>query len=265
MVEVKTVILAALDLSFSYGRELVLDSVRLALGQGELAAIVGPNGSGKSTLLKILGGLLRPKRGEVRLWGKPVAEFSRLELARHLGYVPQTPELAPGFTVWETALAGRFPLLGRRFFENARDLAAAEKALASTHLTDLRNRAVAELSGGERQRLALSRALTAEPRILLLDEPTSALDLKHQLDFMRLLESACQREGLTVGLISHDLNLAALFCDRIFLLHQGRCLANGRPEEVLKPDVLEMAYGVPLIIDREPTRKRPRVTLAPPG
>ena len=181
-----------------------------------------------------------------------------------MGLVPQSPELAPGFTVLETVLAGRFALMGRRVFENAEDLAAAEKSLELTDLSGLIDRPAGELSGGERQRLALARALAAEPDVLLLDEPTSALDLDHQLGIMGLLEGACAREGLAVCLVSHDLNLAALFCHRLLLLSRGRPMAQGPPKEVIRPEVLLKAYGVKTLIGSEPSRGRPMVTLVPP-
>ncbi len=256
--------LSAEDLSFGYTEKPVLDGVGLELNEGEMLGIIGPNGSGKSTLLGLLCGLLSPTRGRVILRGRPLSTYSPDAVAQVMGVVPQTPQLAPGFTVLETVLSGRFALMGRRLFENEEDHRAADRALAMTGLSELGERPAGELSGGERQRLALARALAAEPGLLLLDEPTSALDLDHQLKTMAMLENACLEEGLGVCQVSHDLNLASLFCDRLLLLGRGRRpLALGRPEDVLTPELLEAAYGVKTIVDREPTRKRPRVTLIP--
>lgn len=256
--------LQAERLSFGYDRESVLSEVSLELNPGDVLGIIGPNGSGKSTLLGLLCGLLAPDEGRVLLFGRDLTAHTRKETARLIGVVPQTPELAPGFTVLETVLAGRFALMERRVFENTQDLAAAEQAMDLTDLTELSGRPAGELSGGERQRLALARALAAEPEILLLDEPTSALDLDHQLKTMALLEEACARARLSVCLVSHDLNLAALFCRRLLLLSRGRPLAQGPPEEVIRPESLSRAYGVRALVDKEPTRGRPRVTLVPP-
>ena len=184
-------------------------------------------------------------------------------MARLMGVVPQVPQLAPGFTVLETVLSGRFSMMGRRLFETPDDLAAAERVLALMDLMDLSSRPAGELSGGERQRLALARALASEPQILLLDEPTSALDLDHQLKVMSLMEKACAEQGMTACLVSHDLNLAALFCHRLLLLSRGRTLAEGAPKKVINPDLLASAYGVTVLVDQEPSRGRPRVTLVP--
>lgn len=264
MVERNQTALYGEGLSFGYGDSQVIRGVDLSLAQGELLGIIGPNGSGKSTLLGLLCGLLAPSAGRVELLGRALASYPRVEVARRLGLVPQDAELAPGFTVHQTVLSGRFALQNGRMFENAGDLAMAQKALAETGMTDLAQRRTGELSGGERQRLALARALAAEPRVLLLDEPTSALDLRHQLSIMTLLEKTCQRDGLAVCLVSHDLNLAGMFCHRLLLISQGQPLAQGAPEAVLTPDLLAQAYGVGVSVDREPSRGRPRVTLNAP-
>ncbi len=258
-------VLSAAGVAFSYAGQPVLSGVDLELRPGEMLGVIGPNGSGKSTLLGILCGLLPPAAGEVLLHGRELAAYQRGEVARLMGIVPQTAELAPGFSVLETVLAGRFAVMGGRVFENAEDLAAARRALEQTGIWPLRHRRAGELSGGECQRLALARALAAQPGILLLDEPTSALDLDHQVRVMGMLERACRRDGLAVCLVSHDLNLAGLFCERLLLLAQGRPLAQGAPGEVLTPRLLAQAYGVEVAVDSEPSRGRPRVTLlAPP-
>ncbi len=254
-------VLSASSLAFAYGGQPVLAEVDLALKPGDMLGVIGPNGSGKSTLLGMLCGLLPPNSGQVSLHGKPISQYKRGEVARLLGMVPQAAELAPGFSVLETALAGRFVIMGGRVFENAEDLAAAQKALEQTGIWDLRERRAGELSGGECQRLALARALAAQPGILLLDEPTSALDLEHQLRVMSMLERACRQSGLAVCLVSHDLNLASLYCSSLLLLAQGKPLAMGTPAEVLTPGLLSQAYNVQVAVDAEPSRGRPRVTL----
>jgi len=253
--------LAASGLSFAYRGAPVVQDIDLSLARGEILGIIGPNGSGKSTLLGLLSGMLAPRAGSVDLMGQSLGSYTRAEVARRMGLVPQSPELAAGFTVRETVLAGRFALMGGRMFESTEDHQAANEALELTGLTELRDRPAGELSGGERQRLALARALAAEPQTILLDEPTSALDLRHQLMVMELLERACAQRGLAVCLVSHDLNLAGLYCHQLLLLSRGRALALGPPREVLTPELLSTAYGVQVAVDQEPSRGRPRVTL----
>jgi len=256
--------LTARGLGYRHGRDFTLQDLDFDLSAGDMVGIIGPNGSGKSTLLGLLSGLLRPDDGRVLLDGRDLAALDRAEAARTMGLVPQSPELAAGFTVLETVLAGRFALMGGRMFENAGDLAAARKALDRTGLTDLANRPAGALSGGERQRLALARALAGEPGVLLLDEPTSALDLDHQLRVMALLERSCLEHGLAVCLVSHDINLASLYCDRLLLLARGRPVASGPPPEVVRSDLISSVYGVRVLVDREPVRGRPRITRVPP-
>lgn len=256
--------LQAFDLAAAYGRSRVLDRIDLTLTGGRLTGIIGPNGSGKSTLIGLLCGLMAPERGRVELFGQDLADYPRRRVARLVGLVPQIMELSPGFSVLETVLTGRFAVMGSRLFENDEDVRAAEQTLAATGLTELRDRPAGSLSGGERQRLALARAMAAGPKILLLDEPTSALDLEHQLKVMSLLERSCKADDLAVCLVSHDLNLASIFCDRLVLLGEGLILANGRPEEVLTAELIQRAYGAKVVVDVEPSRGRPRVTPLPP-
>lgn len=258
-------ILEGRNLHYAYGETTVLAGVDISLGRGEILGILGPNGSGKSTLLGLLSGLIVPADGQVFLDGSPISSLPRAQIARTMGLVPQTPEVSPGLTVIETVLTGRFNLMGGRQFENNADEVVAQEALKITGLAALAHRSAGALSGGESQRLALARAMAAEPKLLLLDEPTSALDLDHQMSVMSMLERRTADDGLAVCIVSHDLNLASLFCHKLLLLHAGGALAFGVPEEVLKPGLLQKAFGVSAHVDTEPSRGRPRVTtLAPP-
>ena len=258
-------VLEVRGLAFGYGRHRVLEQVDLDLHPGEMVGLIGPNGSGKSTMLALCSGMLVPWAGRVVWGGRDVHKMPRWEAALRIGLATQQPQLAPGFTAMETALSGRFAAMGRRVFERASDVEEAREALALVGLEGLSGRTADGMSGGERQRLALARVLAAGPSILLLDEPTSALDLDYQVKVMDMLEGLCTRAGRTVCVVSHDLNLAGMFCHRLVLLKGGRCLAQGSPGEVLTTELLESAYGVRTVIDSEPTRGRPRVTLIPPG
>jgi iron complex transport system ATP-binding protein len=256
-------VLEGRGLSFTYDHSQVITDVSLELRAGEFLGIIGPNGSGKSTLLGILSGLLTPRVGQVLLLGKKIRSFPRHQLAQIMGLLPQAPQLAHNFTALETVLSGRYARMGRQLFAGAEDEKAAWAALEQTGLRPFASRPAGELSGGERQRLALARALACDPRILLLDEPTSALDLDHQLKVMGLLERSCRDQGKSVCLVSHDLNLAGLFCGRLVLLSKGSILAQGSAAEVMQPELLLKAYGVKTLVDEEPSRGRPRVSLVP--
>jgi len=257
-------LLQARDLAFAYPTVEVFSDLQLLVRPGRIVGIVGPNGAGKSTLLGVLAGLLRPRQGQVVVMGRELNLWDRRKLARVVGLLPQAVKLVGGYSVLETALMGRFALMGRRLFESQADLEAARQALAMVGLEHMAERKAQELSGGECQRLALARVLAAQPRLLLLDEPTSALDLKHQLMVMVLLERLARDQGLGVVLVSHDLNLAGTFCDELLLLANARVVACGSPKDVLTEQILKQAYGVEVAVDAGPVRGRPRVSLIPP-
>ncbi|GIW39477.1 MAG: histidinol-phosphatase [Candidatus Binatia bacterium] len=236
-------VLEARGVHFSYRRDEVLSGVALAVEAGEIVALVGPNGAGKSTLLRIFSGLLAPQRGEVRLFGRPLGHYGRRELAREVAFVEQAPGVEFPFTVAEVVLMARAPHLGRRFFENRRDLRAAEEALRLVGLLSLADRPVHELSGGERQRVFLARALAQETPVLLLDEPTTFLDVRHQLELYEVLRRLAA-DGRTIVVALHDLQLASACSTKMALLSGGHLVAAGSPDEVLTRENLRAAYGV---------------------
>jgi iron complex transport system ATP-binding protein len=225
----------------------VLTDIDLSVSGGELVGIVGPNAAGKSTLLRICAGLLRARAGDVSCLGRPIGDWDRRELARHLGVVPQETAIPFPYTVEEMVLMGRAPHLGRMGLESSADRAIVEAVLGETDLADVAGRTVDQLSGGERQRVLMARALAQGPEILLCDEPTAHLDLRHQARFFDVLRT--RREGgLGVVVVLHDLNLAAATCDRLILLDAGRVAATGTPEAVLLPEILEPVYRVSVTV-----------------
>ncbi|MDQ7842885.1 MAG: heme ABC transporter ATP-binding protein [Armatimonadota bacterium] len=253
------------DLVCRYGDIPALDQVSLTVVAGEFVGIVGPNGSGKTTLLRAVMGMVRPVRGTVFLDGAEVRRLSARQIARTVALVPQRPHHGFGFTALEIVLMGRAPHLGALDREGPADLAAARRAMEQTQTWHLRHRPVDELSGGEQQRILLARALTQTPQVLLLDEPTAHLDLHHQVAMMRLVREL-HRGGLTVVAALHDLNLASMFCDRLVLLHEGRVVSVGSPEEVLTADRLRSVYGAEVMVCRHPATGRPLVlALVPQG
>lgn len=240
-------IIAVADATFTYDGDPVLRDLSCAIGRGEFVGIIGPNGTGKSTLLKLMSGYLRPTRGRVTIDGTPVERLSRAALGRLIGVVPQDTAVSLPFTVMEMVLLGRTPYGTGFAFEDARDLAAARRAMERTDTLPLAGRRVTELSGGERQRVILARALAQEPRILLLDEPAAFLDIRHEVEMYDLLRDL-QRQGMTVVSVLHDLNIAALYCDRLVLLAGGRVARAGTPAEVITYQMLTEVYGTEVYV-----------------
>src|SRR5712692_686270 len=210
-------------ISFSYHRqtkdnEFTLQDVSFDVLEGEFFSILGPNGSGKTTLLRLMDRILLPQRGTIKLFGQDLSTFSRKELAKRIGFVPQEHSLVFPYTVKEVVLMGRSPHLIGLGFEGPHDNEVADAAMQLTDIDYLAAKPMTELSGGERQRVFIARALAQEPSILLLDEPNAHLDLAHQLDILHLTRSASKEKRLTVVAVFHDLNLTSLFSKRILLL-----------------------------------------------
>lgn len=228
-----------------------LDDVTLEVPAGACTAVLGPNGSGKSTLLRVLLGTLRPDAGEARLDGRPVAEWRREAIARQVGVVPQGEEAVFPMTVREMVAMGRYPHLGPWRREGDADRRAVERAMRRCDVLAFAARPISTLSGGERQRARVARALAQEPAALALDEPTAALDVAHEMAIFELLRDL-GRAGTTVLLVTHNLNLAARYAERLVLLDRGRIAAQGAPGEVLARETVERVYGWPVRIDRHP-------------
>ena len=242
------------------GRE-VLHGLDVEISLGEFVGVLGPNGSGKSTLLRAITGVLPLAAGEVDLFGGPVSRANRREIARRVGVVPQAAVIPFEFTVREVVAMGRTPHIARLHGESEADRAAIEAALDRTSTSGLAERLMSELSGGEAQRVTIARALAQEPELLLLDEPTAFLDLNHQIEVFELLRRLNRDDGLTVVSVSHDLNLAALYCDRLILLRDGRIVDEGTPGAVLTVDRIAEVYGAEVLVDEATPSGRPRVTL----
>jgi iron complex transport system ATP-binding protein len=241
----------------------VLEAVSFAVAKGHFFIIVGPNGSGKTTLLKLLAGLLSLKHGRIDIRARNIASYSSKALARTIAYVPQNVPVEFPFTVAQVVLMGRAPHLGLLGFEGEADVEIACHAMAITDVAHLAHRRLDQLSGGERQRVFIARAICQQPAIILLDEPTAALDLAHQVRLMDLMEQLKHDRDVTVVMVSHDLNLAAMYADRLLLLSEGRIASSGAPGDVIRYDLLEKVYGCPLVVDQSPMGDYPRVHLVP--
>lgn len=226
----------------AYNGHPALCDATLEFRAPQLAAIVGPNGAGKSTLLGILAGLRPHYVGECLYRGRELRRWPRRALAREVSYVPQTVRIEFPFTAEQVVLMGRTPHAGG-WFESPEDWEAVEQAMRRTDTWGLRGRDFRSLSGGERQLVVLASALAQQPQVLLLDEPTTFLDLRRQLAIYRLL-AELSRQGLLVIAVTHDVNLAAAFADRVIALREGRVRADGGPREVLSPQTIREVFGV---------------------
>jgi ABC-type cobalamin/Fe3+-siderophores transport system ATPase subunit len=228
----------------------VVRDVDLSVARARMIALIGPNGSGKSTLLRLLLGSLRPRTGTVSFAGRPIGDWPRDEVARRIGVVAQAEEFAFPLTVRELVAMGRYPHLGTWRSERAEDRTAIERALVRCGVHDLADRSVLELSGGERQRARLARALAQEPRTLVFDEPTASLDIAHEMSLFELA-STLRDDGVTIVVVTHNINIAARYADRLVLLHQGAVAAAGSAAEVLTRANIEGVYGWPVRIREE--------------
>lgn len=255
----------ALGLVCGYEGREVIHGLDLNAPSGAFIGVLGPNGSGKSTLLRALTGVLPLAAGEVTLLGTPVRRAYRRQIARRVGVVPQATSVPFEFTAREVVAMGRTPHIARLHGQSAHDRQAIAAALERTDTAHLAERPISELSGGEAQRIIIARALAQEPELLLLDEPTAFLDLNHQIDVFELLRRLNRDEGLTVLCVSHDLNLASVYCDRLILLREGLVAADGPPAEVVTADRIRDVYGAAVLVDTDTPSGRPRVTLLGPA
>lgn len=245
------------NVGFRYAEKPVLQEISLTVSEGEFVALIGPNGAGKSTLLKISDGILSPISGQVYFLNQPLRKYTRKELAKGIGYVPQHFSLAFDYSAHQICLMGRYPYLSPFSTESVEDLQAVRRAMEATEVWELRNRNFSQLSGGEQQRVILASALAQNPRLLILDEPTSALDIKHQLHFYQILRQLISQGNMAIVVATHDINLATHFCRRLIVLKEGRIIADGAPERVVQKALMESVYEVKVEILTHPQTGRP--------
>src|SRR3989454_177307 len=243
----RELIVAVSDLTCRYAGapQDALLGVSLEVRSGEFHALLGPNGSGKTTLLRAALGLVRPVAGRAEILGRAATNWSRRDLARVVGVVPQREENLFPQRVHETVLLGRYPHLSLFGGVPAADRAAVERALVACDAVDLADRWLWTLSGGEYQRVRLARALAQEPKLLVLDEPTASLDLRHEMELFELVRALVDRQGLAALMITHHVNLAARFADRVLILLEGRPAGAGAPGDVLTRETAERVFAWP--------------------
>ena len=258
------VLIEAENLSAGYDTNPVLRNIDFKLFSGEFVGLIGPNGCGKSTLLRAITRILKPMTGEVRLEGKALSLWSANENAKRVAFVPQSELASFDFTVQDLVLMGRHPHLPPYRGETERDFQIVAEALKETDIAHLADRPITRLSGGEHRRALVARAIAQQTPILLLDEPTAHLDITHQAELLILLQHLKTSRNVGVLAALHDLNQAAEFCDRLILLSEGKLLASGPPEEVLRQDVLREAYCAEIQIGSNPITGRPMILALKP-
>ncbi len=232
------------NISFFYDSLQALNDISFELKQGETLSVVGPNGSGKTTLLRCINKVLKPKAGVVFLDDVNLALMKQKEIARRIAVVPQNSINRFPFTVFDAVLMGRFPHIKRFDKERERDFNIVDRCLRLCGIGHLAERLVTEISGGEHQKVIIAGALAQEPQVLLLDEPTLHLDINHQIELLQLVKVLAKEEDLIVIMVSHDLNLAMRYSDKILILKEGKIYQAGLPEDVLTYQCIKEVYGI---------------------
>ncbi|WP_375170523.1 ABC transporter ATP-binding protein [Marinobacter sp.] len=248
--------LAAHGLALGHGKLQVIEDLELALPDGQVTAIVGPNGCGKSTLLSGLARIHRPRSGAVLLDGRDIFRQSSREVARTLALLPQETSAPEGMTVMDLVRFGRQPHQDWLRQWSGEDQAAVQRALAAADVSDLADRALDTLSGGQRQRAWIAMSIAQQTPLLLLDEPTSALDLGHQIEVFELIRSLADA-GKTVAMVVHDLVSACRYADHLIAMQQGQIVAQGRPEEVVTPELIHALYQITCDLLTDPATGAP--------
>jgi iron complex transport system ATP-binding protein len=245
------------NISLGYGSKIIIHNFSFEARPGEMVGLIGPNGSGKSTLIRGITRLLSPSQGKIYINGNTTETLKHADRARLIAVVPQNALLPETFTAIELVLMGRTPHLGFFRFEGEKDLCIVRKAMEATKTSHLAERKIGELSGGEKQRLLIARALTQEPKIILLDEPTAHLDINFQVEIMELVRNLCREQGLIVLIALHDLNLAVQYCDHLVILNQGRIYSHGAPEIVINAQTIKDVYGADVLVYPHPVNRLP--------
>jgi iron complex transport system ATP-binding protein len=242
------------NLHAGYGTQDIVKAISCSFAPGTFTGIIGPNGSGKTTLLRAFSRVI-PSSGILELDGKAVSDHTLAELGMALGFVPQDEARPFSYTVMQVVLMARYARTSRFASLLPEDYSRCHRALAQTGVAHLADRSIRTLSGGEWQRVLIARALAQDTKVLLLDEPTSHLDLSHQSDVLSLMRDLAESGATIIG-VFHDLNLAALYCDRLIMIQNGQMVADGPPAQVLTPEKIRHVYGAEVVTSCHPATGR---------
>ena len=239
-------------IEFAYDSTPVLENISMELDRSEILGIVGPNGTGKSTLIRCIDRILKPQQGTILLDENDITTMNRMEIARKMGYVPQSTTRVFPASVIDTVLMGRRPHLGWKSSEE--DMDKVLEILELLGIVEFAMRDFNEISGGQQQKVLIARALAQEADVLLLDEPTSNLDIRHQLEVMEIMTNVVRKNGISAVMAIHDLNLASRYTDRILMMNGGRIFAAGEPASVLTIENIKRVYGVEVLVKSDGER-----------
>ncbi|MEM1773279.1 MAG: ABC transporter ATP-binding protein [Desulfurococcaceae archaeon] len=243
------VVIKVADINVYYDSYEALSNVTLSVNPGEIISVIGPNGSGKTTLLKTINGIIKPLKGSVYIDGRNIYEYTRREIAKIIGYVPQRENVLGYVTVLDFVLTGRRPNV--RYTYGKTDVEKAYEALRVVNCENLVLRRLDQLSGGELQRVLVARAIVSEPQVLLLDEPTSSLDPKYQVEILELVKKLLRSRGISVIMSLHDLTHAYRYSDKVIALKKGKVVTMGPPKEVITEETILKVFEVKARVIRE--------------
>lgn len=247
------------NLRAGYRGAPIIEDLSFGVESGEIFGVLGPNGSGKTTLLKVISKALRPRGGRILLNGNDLSGMTQLALSRAVAVVPQVTHVEFNFTAREIAAMGRNPHQKRMAFDDAEDERIVRESMEATETWHLRDRPFRVLSGGESQRVLVARCLAQRCALMLLDEPTAHLDIKYQAEIFNLLRGLRDKRGITIVVSTHDLNMAAMVCDRVLLMRRGSRAALGAPREVITPDAVREVFDAPVRVNTDPDTGAPFV------
>lgn len=240
------------DLTLAYGERTIIDQMDLDIPKGEITVFIGGNGCGKSTLLRSIARLMKPKEGSVLLDGESISRLSTKEVARKMAILPQTPVSPEGLTVLQLVKQGRYPHQSWLKQWSRKDEEIVEDALRATGMEEFRDRKVDELSGGQRQRAWIALTLAQDTDIILLDEPTTYLDMTHQIEILDLLFELNEKEGRTIVMVLHDINLACRYAHNIVAIRDREVYAQGKPEEVISCELVKHVFDMDCQVSSDP-------------